>query len=112
VSSVHRAPRGLSAAGRRLWDALSSDYELESHELVLLESAARTADLIADLQALIDAEGLVLEVKMDLTEVQQAEVTDALRRIIVKRAVVEQVKGFLMVTYGITADEAFAKLRD
>jgi hypothetical protein len=41
-----------------LWDALSSDYELESHELVLLESAARTADLIADLQALIDAEGL------------------------------------------------------
>jgi len=32
----------------------------ESHELVLLESAARTADLIADLQSLIDEEGLVL----------------------------------------------------
>ena len=46
-----------------------------------------------------------------LTEVQQAEVTDAISRFLVKRAVVEQVKGVLMVTYGITADEAFAKLR-
>jgi hypothetical protein len=45
-----------------------------------------------------------------LTEVQQAEVTDAISRFLVKRAVVEQVKGVLMVTYGITADEAFAKL--
>lgn len=60
MSSVHRAPRGLSAAGRRLWDAVSSDFELEAHESVLLESAARTADLVADLQSLIDREGLVL----------------------------------------------------
>jgi hypothetical protein len=56
----HRAPRGLSPAGRKLWNAVSSDYELESHELLLLENAARTADLVAGLQELIDAEGLVL----------------------------------------------------
>jgi hypothetical protein len=42
---------------------VSSDYELESHELLLLENAARTADLVAGLQALIDDEGLVLGVK-------------------------------------------------
>jgi hypothetical protein len=48
----------------------------------------------------------------DLTEVQQAAVTDAFRRILVERAVVEQVKGVLMVVYGITADQAFVKLRE
>lgn len=55
----HRAPRGLSGAGRKLWDAVNNDYTLESHELLLLENAARTADLIADLQARIDIDGPV-----------------------------------------------------
>jgi hypothetical protein len=60
VVIVENHSRGLSAAGRRLWDAVSSDYALVSHELVLLESAARIADLMGDLQSLIDDEGLVL----------------------------------------------------
>ena len=59
-SPAPRAPRGLSPAGRKLWDAVTSDYDLESHELLLLENAARTADLVAGLQALIDDEGLIL----------------------------------------------------
>ena len=60
MTSPNRAPRAQANAGRKLWDAVTSDYELESHELVLLESSARTADLVANLQALIDEEGLVL----------------------------------------------------
>jgi AmiR/NasT family two-component response regulator len=34
-----------------------------------------------------------------------------LARILYERAVIEQVKGVLMVIYGITADQAFEKLR-
>lgn len=34
-----------------------SRFELDPHELTVLEPAARTADLIADLQAVLDAEG-------------------------------------------------------
>lgn len=54
-----RAPRGLSTAGKSLWSAVTGTYELEQHELVLLESASRTADLVGELQARIDADGPV-----------------------------------------------------
>ena len=72
-----RAPRGLSPAGRKLWDAVSSDYDLESHELLVLENAARTADLVGDLQALIDEEGLVLGGKTHpaVPEIRQQRIT-------------------------------------
>jgi len=59
MTTKTRAPRGLSPAGRKLWDAVNGDYELESHELLLLENAARTADLVAQLQARIDKDGPV-----------------------------------------------------
>jgi hypothetical protein len=60
VTSTNGAPRGLNPAGRRLWDSVTGDFELQSHELLLLEQAARTADLIAQLQTRIDADGPVL----------------------------------------------------
>jgi hypothetical protein len=78
ASKSRRAPRGLSPAGRRLWDAVTSDYELESHELLLLENAARTADLIADLQARIDADGPVLSTGKThpaVAEIRQQRIT-------------------------------------
>lgn len=59
MTTKTRAPRGLAPAGRKLWDAVNADYELESHELLLLENAARTADLVAQLQARIDEDGPV-----------------------------------------------------
>jgi hypothetical protein len=34
-----------------------ADFELAPHELLLLDSAAHTADLVADLQAVVDREG-------------------------------------------------------
>lgn len=38
------APAELAVSGRRLWSAVTADYELEVHELLLLEQACRAAD--------------------------------------------------------------------
>lgn len=46
-----RAPAGLEASGRRLWRGVADKYELRPDELLVLEHAARTADLIDDLAA-------------------------------------------------------------
>ena len=54
------APVGLSEAGKRLWCALSDEFELSPHELELLREAASTADQIAALQALVEADGLMM----------------------------------------------------
>ena len=45
------APDRPSAAG------LLDRYDLDPHEVVLLDSAAHTADLIAGLQAVVDRDG-------------------------------------------------------
>jgi hypothetical protein len=54
------APQGLGAAGKRLWKAVLDDFDLEEHELALLRQAVRVADLCEDLQAQVDAEGLII----------------------------------------------------
>lgn len=53
-------PKGTKAAGVRLWTAILSDFELDEHELTLLRQAVRVADLCEDLQAMLDAEGLMV----------------------------------------------------
>ena len=57
MTSTNRAPRGLSSAGRKLWTDVTGDYELESHELLLLQNCCQTADVVAALQAQLDADG-------------------------------------------------------
>ena len=47
--------------GQALRSAVLDRFDLEPHELVLLESACRTADLIADLQAVVDRDGPMLD---------------------------------------------------
>ena len=39
-----RTPRGLGRNGRRLWRSIVDDYELETHEQLLLSEACRVAD--------------------------------------------------------------------
>ncbi len=50
-------PKGTRAAGRRLWRAVLTDYELAEHELTLLRQAVHVADLCEHLQQRVDNEG-------------------------------------------------------
>ncbi len=61
MSAPERAPVGTGLAGRRLWRAVVEQFVLEEHELLLLREAARTADLLDELEKRIKAEGAVIE---------------------------------------------------
>ena len=61
-------PRGLKAAGRRLWRSVVGDYDLDQHELALLLQACRCADRLDAMAAVkftahkglrLDAAGIV-----------------------------------------------------
>jgi hypothetical protein len=54
-------PAGTRAPGKRLWASVTGDYDLEEHETALLVEAVRTVDLLADLDALVRAEGPMVE---------------------------------------------------
>lgn len=64
--AARRTPAGLGTAGRALWSRLTADPApgeriiFSAAELVTLEMAARSADLVADLEALLGADGLVV----------------------------------------------------
>ena len=53
-------PEGLAASGLALWEAIEGRFVLEPHERLLLEQAARTADLITTMQAEVDHDGVQL----------------------------------------------------
>ncbi len=59
--SAPKPPAGTKAAGRKLWTSITSDFDLEEHELVLLREAVRTVDLLTDLDVLVKAEDPVVE---------------------------------------------------
>lgn len=54
-------PRGLGTPGRRLWDAVTGEYELDTPELALLEEACRIRDFIADLRQKVAETGAVID---------------------------------------------------
>lgn len=45
------APKDLSAAGRKLWTTITTQYDLRADELRVLEDACRESDLIDTLNA-------------------------------------------------------------
>lgn len=55
-----KRPSCLKAAGARLWNSVTDDYELEEHEVVLLAEAVRTVDLCSDLEAAVRRDGPLL----------------------------------------------------
>lgn len=61
MSAHEKAPRGTGAAGKRLWDSVLSEYELEEHERALLVEAVRTIDLLTELEQMVKAEGSVID---------------------------------------------------
>jgi hypothetical protein len=59
--SLPGAPRGAGAAGRRLWRAIVTEFELAEHEMTLLRQAVRVADICEDLQKRVDDDGLLVD---------------------------------------------------
>ena len=55
------APDDLGPAGRSLWAAVLDDYDLSATEHQLLLAACRQADDIAELEQLLDRDGLIVE---------------------------------------------------
>lgn len=53
---IPRAPRGLKAEGRKLWNRIHEAYSFDEapERLVILEQACRTADVVARLQEIVD----------------------------------------------------------
>ena len=81
-SASPRAPTGIGPAGRRLWRSILDGYVLTEHELVLLQQATRVVDQVAELDALLTTEGLLVagragEQKLHpaLAEVRQQRLT-------------------------------------
>ena len=54
-----RPPRGLKAAGRKLWREVQERYELEEHETALLREMARTLDTMEALYVVVEERGEV-----------------------------------------------------
>jgi hypothetical protein len=61
MAAAERPPEGLKTSGRRLWSAITRDYELSVHEMSLLLQAARTADVLDELQREIEAGGAIVD---------------------------------------------------
>ena len=57
---MSKPPKGLSVEAQRLWTKTTTDYELAEHELALLLKACRTLDIVAELEAIVAAEGAVI----------------------------------------------------
>lgn len=55
-----KTPAGLGAAGKALWRRLTGTFDFESGELVILETAARQADALAALEAVVAESGLMV----------------------------------------------------
>ncbi len=79
-----RMPSNLGTAGKRLWRAITAEYELAAHELAILESACREADLIARLEAAAKDAPLTVKGSMGqtvaspyVTELRQHRTTQA-----------------------------------
>lgn len=58
---TEKPPTGTRAAGRRLWDSVMTDFELDEHERTLLVEAVRTVDLLAALEAEVKRDGAIVE---------------------------------------------------
>jgi hypothetical protein len=50
-------PERLADHGQRLWRSIVGEFDLDEHELILLEQCARSADLVATLAAAVEDAG-------------------------------------------------------
>ncbi len=55
-----KAPNGFGVQGKRLWSAVSSEFELAEHEAALLDEACRVRDMVATLRAQLEKDGTMI----------------------------------------------------
>jgi phage terminase small subunit len=59
-----KLPRGLEASGRTLWHSVMADvptdWELDARDLAVLEAACRQADDVAELEAAVGRDGVMV----------------------------------------------------
>jgi len=60
MTKIPAAPPGTGVAGRRLWRAVLAAYTLSVLEDVLLRQAVCAADHVAELDAVLEADGLMV----------------------------------------------------
>lgn len=96
----HGRPASLRAAGRRLWDSVADEYDLDEHEQQLLAQACRTADLIEQLDAAVRRDGPLMESPQGV-KAHPAAVEVRQQRIAFARLV-----GVLRLPTGETGDES------
>lgn len=53
-------PWGLNAAGRKLWDSGTADFDWAGHELAILEEACRTRDRIVQMDSAVASDGVMI----------------------------------------------------
>ena len=58
MTDIPRAPRHLEGPGKALWKAVNGDYALESHQLVVLQTACEALDRMTQAREAIRADGL------------------------------------------------------
>jgi hypothetical protein len=61
VTSTPKASAGLASPGQRLWHAIADEFDLSDPEAVRLEEACRIRLRIAQLQATVKADEIMLE---------------------------------------------------
>jgi hypothetical protein len=66
MSETPKPPSGLRAPGRRLWEAIAGQYELDEHEVALLVETVRTVDLCEKLEERVRADGPLVDTPQGL----------------------------------------------
>lgn len=61
MSTAAPAPKDTGAAGRRLWRAVTTAFDLEQHELELLRQTVAVLDNCESLQGVVNAQGMLSE---------------------------------------------------
>lgn len=83
--SRQKPPTGLGPEGRRLWKAVTGDFDLDQHELTLLREVARTADACSQLHDVVQREGRMVTDHLGNSRVHPAAVELRQTRILFAR---------------------------
>ena len=112
----HLHPEDREAVARTFEAAVSSGAAFSSrHRVVNREGSARHVVVMGEgvraNDTLIAVRGYLIDLTESLRRVVQAETAEGIARSAATRAAIEQAKGALMATYGISEDESFEALR-